>query len=58
MQEFNYRGNQVDIRTTELQGKLRFKYETSVAGSGTVRDADYEKAVTEILTTGNKYRIG
>jgi hypothetical protein len=29
-----------------------------VAGFGMVGDADYEKAVTEILTTGNKYRIG
>ena len=33
------------------------KYETSVAVFGIVRIADYEKAVTKILTSGTKYRI-
>ena len=51
-------GIQVDIWTAELQSKLRFKYETSVAEFGIVRKVDYEKAVTKILTTGTKYRIG
>jgi hypothetical protein len=51
-------GIQVDIRTAELQGNLRFKYEMSVVEFGIVGNADYEKAVTKILTTGTKYRIG
>ena len=48
-------GIQVDIQTAELQGNLRFKYETSVVEFGVVRNVDYKKAVTKIMTTGTKY---
>src|ERR1700691_4595591 len=51
-------GIQVDIRTAELQGNLRFKYETLVAEFGIVGNADYKKAVTKILTTRTKYQFG
>ena len=48
-------GIQVDIRTAELQGNLRFKYEMLVVEFGVVGKVDYEKAVTKMLTTGTKY---
>ena len=46
---------QVDIQTTKLQGKLWFKYETSVVESRIVGIADFMKAVVKILSSGTKY---
>ena len=51
-------GIQVDIRTAELQGKLRFKYKKSVVESGIVGVAEFVKAVAKILMFGTEYRIG
>ena len=51
-------GIQVNIRTADLQGKLRFKYKMSVAKSGIVGIVDFVKAVTKILSSGTKYQFG